>query len=133
MINGTVISLSWASLVISGKNLNLKEVTKILELQPDYFHDKETTKTNQEPLDPVWVLNSTLAPEQDVESHLWELLKKIAARRIEFKDICQKYQATFYCNIELNKSNIKLSPRLLTLIGSLGAYVEISAWEKNPT
>ncbi len=121
---------SSAFLILSSSNLDSKEITNLLNIQPDFFNTIEengTTKT-------VWQLNSNLPPDDDIESHIVALLKKIAPVRTEFKDLNEKHIATLYCSIEYSdesKKSLHLSSRSLTLIGNLGVDMEVTQWDNH--
>ena len=82
----------------------------------------------------IWQINSHLPPEDDLESHVVALLKKLAPVRNEFKELNEKHIATLYCSIEYSdesKKALHLSSRSLTLIGNLGVNVEVAQWDNH--
>ncbi|MBK8394612.1 MAG: DUF4279 domain-containing protein [Leptospiraceae bacterium] len=119
---------SSAYLILTGPDLDIDEISKILKLQPDFQNsDADNGK-------PIWQLNSPLSPEEDLESHVVALLKKIAPVRNEFKELNENHIATLYCSIEYSdesKKALQLSSRSLTLIGNLGVNVEVTQWDNH--
>lgn len=125
---------SWAALVISGKNLDIDEISEILKNEPDYFHSSLKDPKTKEAIPAIWQLNSKLPDDQILESHLWEILKKIASSRDELRKIAKRHTVTFYCSIEktdMNTKGFKLSPRIMTLLGSLGVSMEVNLWQED--
>lgn len=118
---------SSAYLVLSSPDLDLEQVTEILKLQPDYHNTIEENGISKI----IWQLNSNLPPEEDLESQVVAILKRIAPVRNEFKELNEKQIATLYCSIEYSdesKRALQLSSRSLTLIGNLGVNMEIVQW-----
>ncbi|HMV46027.1 MAG TPA: DUF4279 domain-containing protein [Leptospiraceae bacterium] len=121
---------SCAYLVLSTSNLEPSEINDTLKIHPDFFgtvDENGTTKT-------IWQLNSNLSPEEELESHVVALLKKIAPVRNEFKELNEKHIATLYCSIEYSdesKKALQLSSRSLTLIGNLGVNIEVTQWDNH--
>ena len=68
---------SSAFLILSSSNLDSKEITNILNIQPDFYNTVEENGTPKT----IWQLNSNLSPDDDIESHIVALLKKIAPVR----------------------------------------------------
>jgi hypothetical protein len=118
---------SSAYLVLSSSELKLDEVSNALKIQPDFYNTIEDNGISKM----IWQLNSNLSPEDDLESHIVALLKKVAPVRNEFKELNEKHIATLYCSIEYSDDSKKalcLSPRSLTLIGNLGVNMEVVQW-----
>lgn len=121
---------SSAYLVLSSPNLDLEEVSRVLKIQPD-FHN---TLSEEGMTKSIWQINSHLSPEEDLESHIVAILKKLAPVRNEFKEINEKHIATLYCSIEYSDESKKafhLSSRSLTLIGNLGVNLEVAQWDNH--
>jgi hypothetical protein len=119
---------SSAFLILSSSNLDSTEISDILKIQPDFHNTVEENGSAKT----VWQLNSNLSPDDDIESHIVALLKKIAPVRTEFKELNEKHTATLYCSIEYSdesKKSLHLSPRSLTLIGNLGVNMEVAQWD----
>lgn len=116
---------SWAILSISGDFLP-DEITKQMNLSPDYFHNRLNVSKKA-----FWQIHSKLAADKSLEEHLWELLRKISASRLAFKKIAASLDCVIYASVEfsdLQTGGIRLSPRLLTLLGSLGIGFELNPW-----
>lgn len=118
---------SSAYLVLSSSRLDSNDINDTLKMHPDFFNTVEEgglTKT-------IWQLNSNLSPDEELESHVVALLKKIAPVRNEFKELNEKHNATLYCSVEYSdesKKALHLSSRSLTLIGNLGVNIEVAQW-----
>ncbi|MCE9498904.1 MAG: DUF4279 domain-containing protein [Leptospira sp.] len=124
---------SWALLVISGPELNPDEITRRLNVSPDYFHTKSTPaiKPGIENTG-HWQINSKLEGELPLETHLWSLLKRLALARLELKRISKEYKVSLYTTVEFadeSTEGISLGSRLLLLIGGLGIDLEINTWK----
>ncbi|HNN06955.1 MAG TPA: DUF4279 domain-containing protein, partial [Leptospiraceae bacterium] len=119
---------AWVSLVVSSKELSPKQITEFLKLQPDFTNPVEAKSKKGN----FWQLNSSLPDEENLENHLWDLLKKIAPVRDELKDLHIKAEIKFYASVEFadtETNGLQLGPRLLSLIGSLGINLEIHPWK----
>jgi|JI102314A2RNA_FD_contig_81_1589878_length_2193_multi_2_in_0_out_0_2 hypothetical protein len=121
---------STAFLIITSPHLDSREITNTLNIQPDFFNTIEENGA----VKTIWQLNSNLSPDEDIESHIVALLKKIAPVRAEFKELNEKHIATLYCSIEYSdesKKALQLSSRSLTLIGNLGVNMEVAQWDNH--
>lgn len=112
---------NWAIFLISGRGLNPEEITKHLNLQPDKIRTNELTGTT------FWQLNSILEGENNIEEHIEFILKKLYPVRKKIQGLSKKYDISFVCNLNLQnpKEGIKFSSKYLSLIGYLGANLEI--------
>ncbi len=116
---------SWAILSISG-DFSPDEITKEINITPDYFHVKMNASKKA-----FWQIHSKLPADRPLEEHLWEILKKIASSRLAFKKIVLNLECVIYASVEFSDveiGGIRLSPRLLTLIGNLGIGFELNPW-----
>ncbi|MBP9886230.1 MAG: DUF4279 domain-containing protein [Leptospiraceae bacterium] len=121
---------STAYLILSSSDLELDEVSKLLKMQPDFHNTISENGSSRS----IWQINSHLPPEEDLESHIVALLKKLAPVRNEFKELNEKHIATLYCSIEYSdesKKALHLSSRSLTLIGNLGVSLEVAQWDNH--
>lgn len=122
---------AWATLVIQGNDLNPDELTRSLGIKPDFTLEKSVPNLQEKTSLPQWQLNSTLPPDCPAVDHLYEILKKLAPKRKEIREIATTHQAIFYLSLEfadLNVEGIRLEPRLLLLLGDLGIHLEILPW-----
>jgi hypothetical protein len=122
----------WVIFCISGENLNLPEIKKTISVEPDYFHGKNTKDYHGNPVRPYLQYNSILSSDSSLEEHLWSILKRICENRIEIKELSKKFQLSLYANLENRTSSkhlsIRLSPRLMLLLGDLGIQLELEWW-----
>jgi hypothetical protein len=72
---------SSAFLILSSSNLDPIEISNALKIQPDFFNTTQENGSSKT----IWQLNSNLSPDDDIESHIVALLKKIAPVRAEFR------------------------------------------------
>lgn len=128
---------SWATLIILSGSLKTEEVSEQLNIEPDFFQEPEFKSDGSVAESGIWQINSLLEPEESLEEQLWNIIKRIAPGRLELTKFIQPpIQAVFYCSTEFIQhdiSNLKLSSRLLLLIGGIGADLEISSWEYDET
>ncbi len=123
---------SWACLVFSGPKLKIDWVSHKLGMDPDFFLDRDTLTSENEPSIPHWQLNSKLSAKEPLQNHLWELLKRIAAVRNEVKEVSDICDVCFYTSAEFSSPETKgilLDKRLLLLLGDLGINLEILPWD----
>jgi hypothetical protein len=121
---------SSAFLILSSSNLDSTEISNTLKIQPDFFNTTQENGSSKT----IWQLNSNLSPDDDIESHIVALLKKIAPVRAEFRELNEEHIATLYCSIEYSdesKKSLQLSSRSLTLIGNLGVNMEVTQWDNH--
>lgn len=118
---------AWAAIIVRG-NLRPEEISISLKMESDFSYsvgEGESTIWH-------WQYNSRLLDEDSLNIHLLELLRKIAPVRKQFQDISEKTETIFYCSVEMNTSEeaegVILEPRLLALLGNLGAKLEIHRW-----
>ncbi|MEM7184757.1 MAG: DUF4279 domain-containing protein [Spirochaetota bacterium] len=120
-----------AFLGISSQSLEPNQISEALNLQPDYVHDSTTPDLQGNRMQGLWQLHSTLDASEPLENHLTDILKKLAPARQIFKDAIKGCQAGFYCSVEYSAPGVdgfSLSPRIMTLIGSLGIELHIDTW-----
>lgn len=120
-----------AFLAISGDKLDPNQISESLNIQADYTHDSDTPDLQGNGMGGFWQLHSTLAASEPLEAHLTDILKKLAPARQIFKEVVKGYEAKFYCSIEFSGplvDGFSLSPRIMTLIGSLGIELQIDTW-----
>ncbi len=126
---------SWVTLIIQTGSLETEKVSKALKLDPDYFQNPELQEDGTIEESGIWQINSLLDPEESLENHLWSILKRLVQSRNEVKNLIQPpVKAVFYCSTEFvnqDISDIKLSSRLLLLIGGLGIDLEINYLEND--
>jgi hypothetical protein len=117
---------NWAALVISKNDLDPESVSMRLKLNADF------SAVGKEGEDSIWQLHSRLSDSEELESHIWDLLKRIALARNELRKLVQENNVVIYCSTDLdpnNSSGIRFSPRLMNLLGNLGVVLEIHLWE----
>jgi hypothetical protein len=122
---------TWATLVLNGDNLNPDQVSLRLGITADYTNDQNSKNFEEKPTAPHWQLNSSLPPTAIYSDHLWDILKKIAPKRKELKEISKNCEAVVYTSVEFadwDIDGISLEPRLLLLLGDLGIKLEFLPW-----
>lgn len=122
---------SYAAFVIYGDSVNLKNISDSLNIHPDFFKKPSVTEDG-DPVPGLWQINSSIEPELGLEEHLLDILKKLAPKRQELKDILKTEEAVFYCSVDMASDSIDgimIQPKVLTLIGNLGVPIEIYRWE----
>lgn len=122
---------TWTTLIIQGKDLDPDQISQRLGVPPDFFVKKELNNLHDTNSLPHWQLNSALPPDRDLEEHIYEILKKLAPKRREFREITEEFQATLYTSVEfagMETNGVLLRPRLLLLLGDLGLQLEFLPW-----
>lgn len=126
----------WVIFCVSGENLNLSEIKKVISVEPDYFQGKNTKDYHGNAVRPYLQYNSILASNSSLEEHLWSILKRICENRVEIKALGKNYQLSLYANLENRTSSkhlsVSLSPRLMILLGDLGIQLELEWWSHSP-
>jgi hypothetical protein len=119
---------NWAALIVRGRT-RPEEISEILKLDPDFTHSipEETGEIWH------WQLNSKISDEESPNAHLLALLKKLAPVRKQLQELADHSETIFYCSVELDETQdsvgFVLEPRLLALLGNLGAKLEIHRWK----
>ncbi|GBF51965.1 hypothetical protein LPTSP4_35030 [Leptospira ryugenii] len=122
---------SWAMLAIFGPKVKPAEITAKLGMQADYFHDSDIKDIDDRSLEPHWQINSTLSPEEGLNEHIWQLLKRIGPVRSQFKELSSVHTACLYASVEfasMGSKGILLEKRVMLLLGELGLQLEILPW-----
>ncbi len=122
---------TWGALIVRGENLFPSRLTEELSISPDFVIERGMPNLQNKPSIPHWQLNSPLPPERSVEEHIFAILKKIAPRRQVFREQASKWECVLYLSVELadlDTDGLKLSPRVLLLLGDLGIHLEFVPW-----
>jgi hypothetical protein len=122
------IPKSWAALILTGENLDPELLSKNINLNADYYHKPIV----EDKILGHWQINSHLDESIDLDQHLWDLVKRIAAVRKEIKPYLETNQSCIYCSVEyadMSTDGITIDHRVLTLLGSLGISIKITPWK----
>ncbi len=119
---GAVID-NWVVFSIGGDDFNPDVITKMLGIEPDrVFYPDEDGKNA------LWQMSSTVPGTESLETHFWEILHRLLPVRRELLKIAKEASLNFYCTIRKSKGRsgfLPLSPRVLILIGYIGAGLDI--------
>ncbi|GIX40419.1 MAG: hypothetical protein KatS3mg129_0152 [Leptospiraceae bacterium] len=112
---------NWVIFLISGRGLDPNEITKILNIKPDRIRSNDLDGTIS------WQLNSTLEGHRNLSEHIEDILKRLYPVRKQIQGLSKKYEILFVCNFNLEQSEnyIKIPAKYLSIIGYLGANLEI--------
>ena len=119
----------WAIFSLTGKDLDPDEITDLTGVNPDFFSSEQITGNRK---GGIWQVYSRLEGRREPEEFIWDVLKKIASARDLFKKLCKDYEAVIYCSVEFSGNDIdgvKLSPRLMLILGDLGVSLEFHPWK----
>jgi Domain of unknown function (DUF4279) len=112
------------SIRIFAPNLSPEDVTRNLELAPDYTHHQGDYPRNNPKYSPykhgMWLLNSKIPEEQSLASHLDNLLSILEPKRAYIHSLAQEVTVDFYC-VLYSQNGFQLSPEILKRVGDLGA------------
>ncbi len=114
---------SWVVFSISGEQFNPDVVSMELGVDPDRI-----IHPDREGRGAIWQISSSLSGSASPEAHFWEILRRLLPARRNLMKIARDTNMQFYCTIVKGKKDrceIDLSPRLLILIGYIGAGLEI--------
>lgn len=114
---------SWVVFSISGEQFNPDVITMELGIEPDRVIRPDAEKHGS-----IWQISSHLTGGASPEAHFWEILRRLLPVRRNLMKIARDVRLQFYCTIiksGRDRCNINLSPRLLILIGYIGAGVEV--------
>lgn len=114
---------SWVVFSISGEQFNPDVITMELGVEPD-----RVIRPDVDGKGAVWQISSHLRGGASPEAHFWEIMRRLLPVRRSLMKIARDVRLHFYCTViktGKERCNINLSPRLLILIGYIGAGVEI--------
>lgn len=112
----------WVVFSVSAPDLNPELITNLLRIEPDRVQQP------QEDRDGMWQINSRLDAQRSLAAHIWGLLDRLKEARQELRRIQEDAELEFYCAVEKKVGAsilFDLSPRMLLLIGHLGARVRM--------
>ncbi len=111
---------NWAILVIYGRNLDPKEISKSLDIAPDkVLHNEENGITR-------WQLNSKLEGENPLNDHIDFILKKIYPARKQMIALSKRYKVSLICSFDKAQGNsVQIISRFLLILGYMGIDLEI--------
>jgi hypothetical protein len=122
---------TWATLILRGEELSPDILTKTLEITPDFVVPTNIKNLQEKNSKPHWQMNSPLSPDVDLEEHIFEILKRLANKRKQFREITHDCECTLYASVEfasMDTDGICLQPRTLLLLGDLGVSLEFLPW-----
>lgn len=109
---------------IFASNLSPEDVTRNLQVTPDYTHHQGDYPRNDPKYSSykhsMWLLNSKIPEEQPLEAHLDSLLLILEPNRSYINLLTQNAVVDFYCVLH-SQNGFQLSPPILKRIGDLGA------------
>ncbi|MBM9499796.1 DUF4279 domain-containing protein [Leptospira sp. 201903071] len=126
--------LTWAILSVNEDGLNSEEVTRQLDLKPDFSTPRIATDKEGKPLGfGHWQLHSTLDAHSPLEDHILQILEKVLPSRHKVKEFANKHNLCLYVSVEFADPSLKeteISPKLLLLLGSLGIKLIFQPWRR---
>ncbi len=114
---------SWVIFSVSGERFNPDVVTRELGLEPD-----RVVRPDGDMDHAIWQITSRLSGSASPEAHFWEILRRLLPVRRSLMKIAKDTRLNFYCTVSKpakKRFDISLSPRLLILIGYIGAGLEM--------
>lgn len=118
----------WVVFSVSAPDLNPELITNILQIEPDRIVHPQDERSGE------WQINSRLEAQRSLSAHIWDLLDRLKEVRHELRRIQTEATLEFYCSVEkLPGASIlfDLSPRMLLLIGHLGACIRMDISDLN--
>ncbi|TGM58779.1 DUF4279 domain-containing protein [Leptospira adleri] len=126
--------LTWAILSVNENGLNSEDVTRQLDLKPDFSTPRMATDKEGRPLSfGHWQLHSTLDAHAPLEDHILQILEKVLPSRHKVKEFAGKHNLCLYVSVEFADHSLKeteISPRILLLVGSLGIKLVFQPWRR---
>ena len=118
----------WVVFIMSHENMTPDQITGELGIEPDkyYYSDPLEMQKGQ------WQLNSSLSGIATIEDHFWNILNRLVPVYPQILRYSQDLKLQFFCTIQKKSNEIEpviLPPRLLLLIGYIGAEIEIEVIE----
>lgn len=110
---------NWVVFSVTGENFNPDVVTMELGIEPD-----RVIRPGPGTVDSIWQINSSLGGQETLEAHFWQILRRLLPVREGLLKIAREARLNFYCTVRRptgQKTALSLSPRLLLLIGYIGA------------
>jgi hypothetical protein len=109
---------------IFAPNLLPEDVTKTLQLTPDYIHHQGDFPNNDPKYSPykhgMWLLRSKVSDGEPLESHLQNLIALLEPKRTYISQLAQSATVDFYC-VLYSQNGFQIPPNVLQRIGNLGA------------
>lgn len=110
---------NWVIFSIRGREFNPDVISMNLGIEPDrIIYPKDNSG------EALWQLRSTLHATHSLEAHFWEILKRILPARKSLMRYTRDAELIFTCTLRTDRrkeQHFELSPRLLILVGHLGA------------
>lgn len=110
---------NWAVFLISGRDLNTNDISKMLGIKPDRVNFNEIEGITS------WQLNSSLEGYKSLEEHIEDILKKLYKHRKELSYLSKRFKLQMILNIDKEIMHISLSCKYLVILGSIGIDLEI--------
>ncbi len=114
---------NWVIFSIRGKEFNPDVITMNLQIEPDrVYYPGEAGE------EALWQLRSSLPGSESLEAHFWEVLQRLLPAHKSLMNFARDASLLFSGTILTSKEAdtvIDLSPRLLILVGHLGAALKI--------
>lgn len=114
---------NWVVFTVTGEEFNPDVITMSLKIEPDRVYHPEGGNKKA-----LWQMRSTLPATYHLEAHFWEILKRIVPVRKDLMRIARDAEILFYCTVRKrrnSKQRLDLSPKLLILVGHLGAGIRM--------
>lgn len=118
---------NWVIFTVSGEAFNPELISVELNLEPDRVFRPDAHNPMA-----MWQINSRLSGSESLEAHFWDIMNRLLPSRKNLMKIARDAELHFYCNVKKQKVNrqyIHLSPRLLILVGYIGAGIDIEFFE----
>ncbi|MBM9578001.1 DUF4279 domain-containing protein [Leptospira sp. 201903070] len=126
--------LTWAILSVNEDGLNSEDVTRQLDLKPDFSTPRMATDKEGNPLGfGHWQLHSTVNADSPLEDHILQILEKVLPSRQKVKEFANKHDLCLYVSVEFADHSLgetKISSKLLLLLGSLGIQLIFQPWKR---
>lgn len=121
---------SWVVFSVGGEDFNPDVISRELGVDPDrVFYPGKDGKGA------MWQVSSSLPGEEKLEAHFWQILNRILPARKSLMKIARDASLNFHATIQKptgSRYNLSLSPRLLILIGYIGAGVDVEILDLDP-
>ena len=118
----------WVIFSIGGEDFNPDVITRELGVEPDRVYYPEKTGGRS-----LWQIRSELPGNEHIEEHFWQILNRLLPARRNLMKIARDANLNFHGTVRKpagEKWNLELSPRLLILVGYIGAGIDIEILDR---
>jgi Domain of unknown function (DUF4279) len=128
------VDRSKAALRISSDLGSAAAVTSLLGVEPTNSHEIGDARSNRNPgtwRHSHWALESTLAEEEPLGTHLEQLLDVVEAKRSEIQSLKNDgYSLDWFCfvSIEDGQGGVMLAPTLLARLAHFGVSLDLDLY-----